>query len=440
VTLEKTMVPRDYGLRGADCQTGCHVICQPSRSAALGQLDEFLPIAGLYARDRNRVKSGHASVSRLSPAIRHRLISEEEVATAVLRNHPFTRVEKFVQEVYWRRYWKSWLSLRPEVWNDFLHGLRDVADDPRVHCIENAQSGNAVVDYFSAELVRTGYLHNHARMWFAAWWVHEARLPWQCGAAFFYRHLLDGDPASNTLSWRWVAGLQTPGKTYLARRNNLEKYLDPELLGLLADGLSAFENPSAVLPESVSKPQMTRRDLPIENPTSSQATGLWIHEEDLCVESSPLAPQSFSSIIVTGDAATWDQHRFPTAKRQWLAAALEDAATRASAKWQVPASLEIQKTHEQALVKWAMANALDQVVAVRPDIGPLHDSLPLLRTSLAGIGVSLVLIDRPDDLRIRNFASGGFFQFWERLRKTFVANSATNASIRDPQLSLDFPS
>jgi deoxyribodipyrimidine photo-lyase len=82
-----------------------------------------------------------------------------------------------------------------------------------------------VIDYFVNELLNTGYLHNHARMWFAAWWVHEARLPWQCAAALFYRHLLDGDPASNTLSWRWVAGLQTPGKTSLARRSNLEKDL-----------------------------------------------------------------------------------------------------------------------------------------------------------------------------------------------------------------------
>jgi hypothetical protein len=415
------------------------MICNPSRTAALGQLDEFIPIAGLYARDRNHVKARHASVSRLSPAIRHRLISEDEVAAAVLRVHPFNRVEKFVQEVYWRRYWKSWLSLRPEVWSDFLDGLRDLPENPRVQEVENARSGNAVIDHFADELVNTGYLHNHARMWFAAWWVHEARLPWQCGAAFFYRHLLDGDPASNTLSWRWVAGLQTPGKTYLARRSNLEKYLAPGLLESLADGLTDFGNPRALLPEPASKPPITRRDLPLENLTSSPATGLWIHEEDLSVENSPLGLQSYSSIIVTGDVATWDQHRFPTTKRQWLADALHDAATRAELRWKVPVSLEIQKPNDDAIVNWAKANALDQVAAARPDIGPLHDALPALRAGLARAGVRLVLIDRPEDLRIRHFASAGFFQFWDRLRKRFVANSGKNTSSMDPQLAIDFP-
>jgi hypothetical protein len=102
-------------------------------------------------------------------------------------------------------------------------------------------------------------------------------------------------------------------------------------------------------------------------------------------------------------------------------------------------SLEIQKTNDDALANWAKANALDQVAAMRPDIGPLHDALPALRDSLAQADVRLVLIDRPEDLRIRHFASGGFFQFWERLRKTFVANSGKNASSRTPQLSIDFP-
>ena len=281
------------------------MICSPSRSVALTQLDDFISVAGLYARDRNHVNPNHPSVSRLAPAIRHRLITEDEVVAAVLRTHPFGRVEKFIQEVYWRRYWKSWLALRPGVWRDLLKNLTDIKADPMIQRIENSQSGNSVIDHFANELVTTGYLHNHARMWFAAWWVHEARLPWQSGAAFFFRHLLDGDPASNTLSWRWVAGLQTPGKTYLARRSNLEKYLAPELLDILSEGLATFENPRALQPEFISKSPMPLQNEPLESLTSSRATGLWIHEEDLSVESSPLGIQSFSAIIATGDAETW---------------------------------------------------------------------------------------------------------------------------------------
>lgn len=415
------------------------MICNASRTAALGQLDHFVSIAGLYARDRNDVKPNHPSVSRLSPAIRHRLISETEVVSAVLKAHPFGRVEKFVQEVYWRRYWKSWLSLRPDVWTDFLKTLEELPDEPLVQRIENQQSGNAIIDHFASELVQTGYLHNHARMWFAAWWVHEARLPWQSGAAFFYRHLLDGDPASNTLSWRWVAGLQTPGKTYLARRSNLEKYLAPEWLAEFSNGLTAFEHPVARLPVAVTKPPITRTGWPLEQLDPSQPTGIWIHEEDLSVEHSPLGLQSCSSVILTGDVASWNQHGFPATKRQWLASALQDASIRAAQKWKVPVSVEHHQNHARAIVQWAQKNSLSQVAAMRPDIGPLHDSLPALRADLARIGVNLILMDRPEDLQIRQFATGGFFQFWERLQKALAADFTKNASSRTQQLSIEFP-
>ncbi len=390
-------------------------------------------MAGYYARDRNHVKPGHRSVSRLGPAIRHRLITEDEVVAAVLGAHPFGRVEKFVQEVYWRRYWKSWLALRPEVWGEFLAATAE--DDPRVGRIADGQSGNAVIDYFANELVTTGYLHNHARMWFAAWWVHQARLPWQAGAAFFFRHLLDGDPASNTLSWRWVAGHQTPGKTYLARRGNLEKYLAPELLESLHAGLAGFENPEALTPTAAPRPAVSCRGETLERLDASLVTGLWIHEEDLAVESSPLGSEAFAAIIATGDTPTWDHYGFPKAKRQWLAAALADAGDRAEVHWQRPVEVELKQATADALVRWANAKHIEQVGALRPATGPLNDSVPALRAALAAAGVRLVLVDRPEDLRLRPLATGGFFQFWERVRKTLVAPAGDSAQ----QLTLDFP-
>ena len=394
------------------------MICPSSRTATLGQLGDFVSIAALYGRDRNQVKPSHPAVSRLSPAICHRVVSEQEVVAAVLRIHPLERVEKFIQEVYWRRYWKSWLALRPEVWSDYLTTLADTTVDSAVLRVEESQSGNAVIDYFANELVTTGYLHNHARMWFAAWWVHEARLPWQLGAAFFYRHLLDGDPASNTLSWRWVAGLQTPGKTYLARRSNLEKYLAPELLALLTNGLAAFENPQALQLNSVFTPPKTAADLPVEDLSCLDRTGLWIHEEDLSVEKSPLGQQSFHSVIVTGDADTWERYRFPASKRQWITDALRDAATRAEQHWKSPAILETQAPHSDEILRWAKRENLQQVAVMYPEVGPLNDSLAALRVTLAQAGVRLIPITRPEDLNIRHLATRGFFPFWEHLKKT----------------------
>jgi deoxyribodipyrimidine photo-lyase len=393
------------------------MICPSSRAQALYQLENFLPRAGLYARDRNHVTPEHAAVSRLSPAIRHRLITEEEVASAVLRAHPFGRVEKFVQEVYWGRYWKSWLAMRSVVWDDYLADLEKIEESPLVKKIEEGASGNRVIDHFATELVTTGYLHNHARMWFAAWWVHEARLPWQSGATFFFRHLLDGDPASNTLSWRWVAGLQTPGKTYLARRGNLEKYLAPELLELFTESLVDFENPQAKLPEVISKPPLSQLETETDHLDPAMKTGLWIHEEDLSVETSMLGSMEFAAIAVTADVRNWDRFRFPAMKREWISASLQDAATRAEENWACPVMLDTRETHTDTLPRWVKSNDIQQIVALCPEVGPLRDSLPLLREAFAREGIRLVLLERPEDLRIRPFATAGFFPFWERLRK-----------------------
>ena len=391
--------------------------CPSSRAAAREHLAAFLPKAPLYARDRNHVQPGHAAVSRLSPAIRHRLISEDEVAAAALGAHAAGRVEKFVQEVYWRRYWKGWLSLRPQVWRDYLDSLAGLPESDLARRVEAGQSGNAVIDHFANELVATGYLHNHARMWFAAWWVHEARLSWQSGAAFFFKHLLDGDPAANTLSWRWVAGLQTPGKTYLARRSNLEKYLAPEWLESLAGGLTDFEHPQPHLPSVPAKEPVTRAELPASEFRSAATTGLWIHEEDLSPETSPLAGLSFAAIRVTGQPSAWDRHGFPASKRQWLLDALADTARRAAEHWKTAATADTPADLAQALADWAKQHHLAQIVTLRPDTGPLDDALPELTAILAAAGVSLALVDRPRDLVLRPLATGGFFQFWERMQK-----------------------
>ena len=163
-----------------------------TRKDALDQLNAFIPFAGRYARDRNHVLPGHTNVSKLSPAIRHRLILESECAAAPLRRYAASTIEKFTQEVYWRRYWKNWLSLRPQVWTDYLDQLAALQNDPSMEATraraarcETGESGVAIMNHFAKELVTTGYLHNHARMWFAGWWIHIERLPWQLGADFF---------------------------------------------------------------------------------------------------------------------------------------------------------------------------------------------------------------------------------------------------------------
>ena len=218
----------------AELFKGSSPTLQGTRARALELLADFLPRAGRdYQNNRNldRGRDGHSFVSRLSPYVRHRILSEEELISNVLTSHSRSAAFKFIQEIFWRTYWKGWLEHRPAVWDRFevevqseFAKLKQVPVKNKI--FEQAIGGSTEIAIFNSwvnELKETGYLHNHARMWFASIWIFTLRLPWQLGADFFYNHLLDGDPASNTLGWRWVAGLQTAGKTYLATESNIRK-------------------------------------------------------------------------------------------------------------------------------------------------------------------------------------------------------------------------
>ncbi|MEP4077215.1 FAD-binding domain-containing protein [Haloferula sp.] len=397
-----------------------------TRSEALQQLKDFVPLAGRYGRDRNHVVPGHPRVSRLSPAIRHRLILESECAEAPLERYARSTVEKFTQEVYWRRYWKHWLSLRPQVWRSYLSELDELRSMPdvttRVARCEAGKSDIVIMNHFARELIETGYLHNHARMWFAGWWVHVERLPWQLGADFFYRHLLDGDPASNTLSWRWVAGLQTPGKTYLPRRSNLEKYLDPDLLGKHAEGLERLERPTALVLAKDPRVEITRPSLESSHRTPAGRVGLWIHEEDLRPEFGPTAMLRPRAMIATGDTDTWKEFHFSKAKTDWLKRAIRDGAQRAEACFNVEAAIDTEQSMIQSIMAWATTHRLEHVVALRPEVGPLGDRVAALQENLAASGIGLILMDRPEDIVVRPLAKGGFFGFWKKMQQQLEAS------------------
>lgn len=401
-----------------------------TRKDALQQLEAFVPAAGRYARDRNHVFAGHTNVSKLSPAIRHRLILEPECASAPLRRYAASTVEKFTQEVYWRRYWKNWLSLRPQIWADYLDQLAAIQNDPSAEAIRaraarcaSGESSVAIMNHFARELIATGYLHNHARMWFAGWWIHVERLPWQLGADFFLRHLLDGDPASNTLSWRWVAGLQTPGKTYLPRRSNLEKYLPAEILQQHHAGLEQLEHPQALILPTEARAAITRPSLPPTPPLRDSRIGIWMHEEDLLIEQSPLASLRPHAIIATHDANTWHHFAYPEIKTIWLKNAIADASMRASNTFGIDVEVSAESSIVDSLLDWTSKQHLQQIAAMRPEIGPLHDQLGNLTAALSNAGIELVLFDRPEDLALRPLATSGFFKFWEKMQKSLNSDA-----------------
>ena len=198
-----------------------------SRSGALKKLDNFinteLPNYN-FKRNFDLGPEDKSNVSCLSPYISHRLITEYEVAKIVLAKFPYQKVEKYIQEIFWRVYWKGWLELRPQVWSDFTEDLKALKEDDNYKKAINGETQIKCFNDWVNELKENNYLHNHTRMWFASIWIFTLNLPWQKGAEFFMKHLFDGDAASNTLSWRWVAGLQTKGKHYVAQAWNISKF------------------------------------------------------------------------------------------------------------------------------------------------------------------------------------------------------------------------
>jgi len=198
-----------------------------SREGALKQLDAFINSELTnysFKRNFDLGPKDKSNVSCLSPYISHRLITEYEVAKTVLAKFPYQKVEKYIQEIFWRVYWKGWLELRPQVWTDFIEDLKGLKEDENYKKAINGETQIECFNDWVKELKENNYLHNHTRMWFASIWIFTLNLPWQKGAEFFMKHLFDGDAASNTLSWRWVAGLQTKGKHYVAQSWNISKF------------------------------------------------------------------------------------------------------------------------------------------------------------------------------------------------------------------------
>jgi len=201
----------------------------PNRSSALARLARFDPRA--YGRSRNHLRG---AVSRLSPYLTHGLLNLPEVVEAV-----GLRAGKFVQELAWREFFA--LVHRYEGRRIFADRFGpqprrapDAAPRTLPTALQRGETGIAALDAAARNLVKGGYLHNRERLWLAAVTCHLAGADWRAGAAWFYYYLLDGDLASNTLSWQWVAGSGS-AKPYLADQANLNHFSDHQQQGTFLD-------------------------------------------------------------------------------------------------------------------------------------------------------------------------------------------------------------
>ena len=266
-----------------------------SRAAALNKLNNFVEQnLAEYSKLRNFDfgPEKRTNVSCLSPYVTHGVINEREIIEKSLSKFSFSKNEKFIQEVLWRTYWKGWLELRPNVWTDYLIELNKIREDFKdSQNYKNAIEGKTNIEcfnYWVNELKENNYLHNHTRMWFASIWIFNLELPWQLGAEFFMQHLIDGDAASNTLGWRWVAGVQTQGKHYLASEWNIKKFTNNRF-----NNIKLNENAPPKVSEktySIVKQDFSNKNLDDRN--------LLIFENNLSFETSDFQNNEFKKIYI----------------------------------------------------------------------------------------------------------------------------------------------
>ena len=393
-----------------------------SREEALMLLAAFLPKAGTsYTRNRNfDLGAGqHKHVSQLSAYIKRRIITEEDVLKKVLSAHSLNEAGKFIDEIFWRTYFKGWLESRPHIWMQYCADVHHLTHELQTQsglrdrwaaaCL--GETGIDCFDAWAKELAETGYLHNHARMWFASIWVYTLQLPWQLGADFFLRHLLDGDAASNTLSWRWVVGLHSVGKTYLARAENIRRFTNgrfaPKGLAQVAPPLN--DTASTMAPKIIDPP----------NPyLEGRKTGLLLHSDDLniahlthrsdCIASAAYRPVDAGTMLVSSPKLL-----------EFNNAAL-DAATK---RWKPNLLNCCDVTTPEGILSWALENKLEQIITPYAAVGNTSQMLEKCKHLLSNHGVQLTQVMREYDIISWPYATKGFFKFREKIPKILTSLS-----------------
>jgi hypothetical protein len=346
------------------------------------------------------------NVSLLSKYITHRVLFEYDIVQRILAQHPMQMVEKFIQEVFWRIYWKGWLEHRPAVWADFTAFDHSQTPQTPYQQAINGKTGIDCFDVWAAELQNTNYLHNHARMWFASIWIFTLGLPWQAGARFFMQHLNDGDAASNTLGWRWVAGVQTSGKHYLARASNIEQFTDgrfaPAQLNEIALPITASQS-FDIIP------------IDYNERYHRKFNKLIVLENDLYLNGKDFY-DAYDSVFVVRPGSI--------DRSVALAAPVLDFKTDlVTAFCENCGNAEL--IDASALV--SMAGSQPGFDLVYPHIGDTWDAMRRLRD---GAGVPLHPLKRPQDLFCWQFAKKGFFNFKKNIPEivSFLRSAVKTAS------------
>jgi deoxyribodipyrimidine photo-lyase len=217
--------------------------------AVYARIDAFDPAH--YARSRNFLNGG---VSYLSPYLSRGFITVPQVV-ARLKNRGIgmDQAEKFIQELAWREFYtRTWFQKGDGIFSDIRHPQEGVLNSGIPAAVLEAETGIRSLDTFLATFPQRGYLHNHLRMYLAAITCNVGKYHWSEPAAWLYYHLLDGDLASNALSWQWCAGTFS-NKLYYVNQENINKYTNSRQKGTFLD-YTYEELPLRKVPEELRKP------------------------------------------------------------------------------------------------------------------------------------------------------------------------------------------
>ena len=366
---------------------------KPSRSFAIKKIENFIENnLSQYSKLRNFDfgPEKRSNISCISPYVTHGILTEVEIIKKVLKKSLFVKNEKFIQEILWRIYWKGWLELRPTVWSDYLINLKkkklEFKDNQNYL---NAIEGKTNIECFNQwvlELKQLNYLHNHTRMWFASIWIFTLNLPWELGAELFMKHLLDGDSASNTLGWRWVAGIQTKGKHYLASEWNIKKFSNNRF-----DKIKLNEKAIPVINDKIHS--IIKKDF--SEAKKLNGKNLLVFDNNLSFEITDLKNNNFKNIFIVSNENDTRSIKISDKNINFKKFLIEDQEKRLKEK-----SIKCEKINIKEI-----KNIGEPLVALYPSVG---ENLDFLNTKNIK---NIDFIYRKIDKFSWKFCNKGFFNF-----------------------------
>jgi len=340
-----------------------------------------------YHQKRNYDYGIHdrSNVSQISKYTSHRILYEYDIVEKLKK---IDKKKKYTDEILWRIYWKGYLENYKSIWFEYINFKEN---SNNTYLISSAMNGKTGIDCFDTwidELRENNYLHNHSRMWFASIWIFTLGLPWQLGARLFMKHLFDGDASSNTLSWRWVAGIHTNKKPYLASKENIDKYT----VNRLRKTTSSISKKINIIKDS----QHQSNKLPIQR-SFPNSNILIMFDNDLNIMNRNELFNSYSKVYIFSNGIINNGFELSEKVVQFKLDIIQNISKL------IPNS-EVLKSNE-IFILLRDSRSLD---VIYPGIG---HNLNLLKTFAYKNKIIINYIYREEDLKYWNYANSGFYKF-----------------------------